>query len=126
MGSRNNGLPSCLSLLIFFCLRMNALKVGLCNEMCYRFFAVKIHLIVCEQKFNQECNMSKHVKIVHEKSTQSKCDICNKTFTHLHNTRMHTKRVHGGLKNFECHFCKEKFKEGRILKRHVVNVHESK
>lgn len=84
----------------------------------------KLTCPICGQKFKRKKNVLIHVRAVHNKEKNFKCDICDRGFyekTHLN----HHKTTHSDDKPFECDVndCDKKFRTAVALKTHKKMHH---
>ena len=54
---------------------------------------------LCDKAFSQASSLKTHIIGVHERLKNHKCDICDKAFSLLNNLKIHIKIIHEGLKN---------------------------
>ena len=66
-----------------------------------------------------------HIKSVHEKVKNYKCDICDKAFSRYGALKIHVNSVHEELKNHKCDLCDKAYSQLCQLKLHIKNVHEN-
>ena len=59
-----------------------------------------------------------HIKNVHEKQRNYKCDTCNKAFAQKGGLKMHIRNIHEGERRFECKLCNKTFTQLVVLKSH--------
>merc|ERR1711974_85605 len=63
----------------------------------------------CLQSFTQSGRVRRHVKRIHEKSTEFVCKTCLKSFRAKGNLKRHFQNVHMKEKNFSCDTCSKSF-----------------
>ena len=78
---------------------------------------------ICEKYFKLKSQMQRHVKKVHEKASETKCDLCDKTFYDA-SSLLYILTVHKKVKNVQCKICNISFPLKGTLKRHILIVHE--
>ena len=63
-----------------------------------------------------ESNLKQHIKFVHEKELEFKCDMCEKFFRNTYCLRRHVNSHHKHIKVAKCESCGKSFSEERYLK----------
>lgn len=76
----------------------------------------------CEAKFKLQEQLVCHIRKVHEKVRNNKCEICGKAFFSKNKLGDHIK-THTGQKDYLCNFCEKQFIQKSNLKIHMKNVH---
>ena len=72
-----------------------------------------------------ESNLKQHIKYVHEKEMESKCDICKKVFRNKYCLRRHDNSCHKNMKAAKCDSCGKSFSEERYMKLyHKCRIHK--
>ena len=69
-------------------------------------------------------DLGKHIKTVHEKIKDFKCEICEKAFISNSDLKRHINAVHAKTKNFGCTQCGKCFSQSGHLNQHIKSVHE--
>ena len=64
-------------------------------------------------------NMKKHIKEVHKKVKENRCDICDQSFSRPWVLKKHMKSKHSETEKFECDTCKRIFNTREYLEKHV-------
>ena len=83
---------------------------------------------ICNKGFTRKDNAIKHVKYVHKKFKDPKCDLCDKSVRKEY-LNEHMLQSHGATKSDHsiplksCDFCDKKFTRIGFLNQHVRNVH---
>jgi uncharacterized Zn-finger protein len=77
----------------------------------------------CDKTFGQKCNLMRHIETVHKGIKAFKCNQCNKSFGLKNNLKKHIKTVHNHIKAFECQKCNKSFGQKSNLKNHIKVVH---
>ena len=68
--------------------------------------------------------MKKHIREIHDKEKQFKCEKCPSTFKRAEHLKKHISCVHDKTKNFKCDMCEKVFNRAGHLKVHVKQVHD--
>ena len=77
----------------------------------------------CEYALANEGALRKHVRKVHEKIRDSKCETCGRLFYSDKDMRSHYKIRHVTEKNFACDQCVSRFVTNGKLLKHIKVVH---
>ncbi|CRK86715.1 CLUMA_CG000548, isoform A [Clunio marinus] len=111
------------------------LTCSLCGRICWTVEGLKRHeqlphLFPCEVcgKMLRKNGLKSHMNAMHFKIKPFQCDICGKKCekTHLaHHVKTHIDFEHR-KKDFQCYICETSFFNKNILRRHIINVHESR
>ena len=75
----------------------------------------------CQQKFEKRIQLLRHRKIVHKVNHCKLCDYIGKDETVL---KIHVKRVHDKIKDFKCDVCQAEFSQKIHLQRHGKRIHK--
>ena len=86
---------------------------------CQRTQTSHAHIVITRS------NVSKHVKVVHEKRRDFKCSMCNHAASKKTNLSQHVKSVHLRVRDQECEKCDFKCSHKAVLVRHMKEVHEN-
>ena len=78
---------------------------------------------ICGKRFADSCDLRKHVKGFHE-GKMAECKICGKLLRY-HSIKNHVKLVHEKIYNYKCDICGKAFGESKTLSRHVDSVHKN-
>lgn len=97
---------------------MKMVKPGLANPKKTDFICVH-----CNKSFSKSTNVSIHIRRIHLKQRNYKCDICSKTFFAINDIERHLK-VHGVQKKHNCPYCDETFENAESVKVHIENHHK--
>ena len=84
----------------------------------------KIICYLCGKSFCNNYWLKHHVKIIHEKRKDYKCEKCEKLFSDKNNLKAHVKMVHENIKDKICDVCGKAFGNTTMLKVHKDAVHE--
>ena len=79
---------------------------------------------LCDKKFTNFSNRSRHVYEVHFGPTPIPCPYCKLGFSRQANLDSHIKDVHNGDKPFSCPECKVCFSRKGNLDNHILEVHK--
>ena len=60
-----------------------------------------------------------HIKSIHTKENEYKCDVCGKVFFRRCNFLQYLKAVHDKIKSFVCNECDKTFSQCCDLKNHI-------
>lgn len=77
----------------------------------------------CNESFNRQTDLQRHVKAVHEKSKTHICKFCNRSFSEKYNRDRHEKCVHIDPKH-PCVKCNLPFTHAYMLRNHMKQCHE--
>ena len=77
----------------------------------------------CDSSFAKSDVLQAHISAIHKKEKNHKCKQCGKSFGLYVNLRRHEKSIHGENK-FECNQCGKRFNLNQNLQRHIKTVHE--
>lgn len=77
---------------------------------------------LCGKNFNNNSNMNRHLKTVHQELKRHECSICGKKFTQAGDVKVHIKQVHETLKH-QCKKCNKLFKTVKSLNVHTKTEH---
>jgi phage anti-repressor protein len=80
----------------------------------------------------KECNISyssndalvNHIRNVHKKTTQSKCDQCGKICSTVGNLKKHIEQMHNKTTSVSCDICHNIFTSQCNLTQHILKVHQ--
>uniref|UniRef100_A0A1B0CBA2 Putative c2h2-type zn-finger protein n=1 Tax=Lutzomyia longipalpis TaxID=7200 RepID=A0A1B0CBA2_LUTLO len=70
----------------------------------------------CQVEYSCQGNLTRHIRVVHEKRRGYICSICRKEFSQSNNLKLHM-LVHQDIK-FACDLCEKAFKNPRSLRNH--------
>ena len=73
---------------------------------------------VCQCRFSQPANLTRHMSVVHAGERRFSCDVCGRTFTSSSNMKVHH-RTHTGVQPFKCRVCEKQFIQSGNLKLHM-------
>ena len=79
---------------------------------------------ICETAWPNPQNLAFHIKGVHEKQKDYKCDLCDFKCVLPRNLQKHKDAKHLGIK-LPCPFCKRTFSFDNNRQTHIKNVHEN-
>ena len=79
--------------------------------------------IDCEYTLANKQALKKHIRKVHEKIRNAKCETCGKMFYTNSEMRRHFKKRHVTEKNFACDQCVARFNTNERLLKHTKTVH---
>ena len=93
-----------------------------CCDNCLKRFRCE----QCEYRASHKHHLKMHVKQVHDKIKDVKCDIdqCEYVCSHKHHLKMHAKQVHDKIKDVKCDQCEYVCSLKHHLKMHVKQVHD--
>ena len=93
-----------------------------CCDNCLKRFRCE----QCEYRTSHKHHLKMHVKQVHDKIKDVKCDIdqCEYVCSHKHHLKMHAKQVHDKIKDVKCDQCEYVCSLKHHLKMHVKQVHD--
>lgn len=77
----------------------------------------------CSQEFMFKMTLARHIKNIHYKEKNGRCEFCGKTFFNTHYLNMH-RISHGNVKFYECDVCKKKFMKNQTMKLHK-RIHDN-
>jgi uncharacterized C2H2 Zn-finger protein len=80
----------------------------------------------CDAAFGRTCELSMHVRAVHEKRKDHACPQCAAAFGKASNLRRHVRTVHEQRKDHACPQCDAAFQQAGGLRMHVRTVHEKR
>ncbi len=85
------------------------------------------HVKSCKVRFSARCNLSKHVKSVHEQQRPHVCGACGRAFSERNKLVKHEETVHGGQRPYACVWrgCTAEFGQKSDRTRHVNVVHRN-
>ena len=84
-----------------------------------------VHCEICNKLFTGascESNMKIHIRFVHKKEYEVKCDLCKKEFRNPHDLRRHVNGYHNKIKVAKCDACGKSFSEVRYLQFHKCRI----
>ena len=64
-----------------------------------------------------------HIKNVHEKQRDYKCQICGKDFGLKQILERHLKIVHEKRRDYKCNYCSKEFSRKAYKEKHERNIH---
>ena len=73
---------------------------------------------ICPKKFTTKRARNHHIKTVHEKKAQKKCDVCQKEFIHLNTFKNHL-CVRKEYAKLACEKCEKTFLTKTLLREHM-------
>lgn len=87
---------------------------------------------ICNKKYKQEMNLTKHLKSVHnigeeiDENKDNKCYICNndKCYSSKNKLKRHIDTIHNKKQEVMCDMCEKKFASKDSLNSHIKLVHE--
>ena len=82
-----------------------------------------VHCPHCQQGFQTEKNLSKHLQSKHENNKPFRCQTCKQYFITNHELKLHFDAVHLGKKEYNCPKCGKSFSKQSNLTRHFNIVH---
>ena len=85
------------------------------------FNSEKCH--TCKKSFSGKHQVTRHIKLVHEKVRPYKCTICKKGFSEKPGLVRHFEEYHKEEKTFQCDKCEKVFGGVAALKEHLKFVH---
>ena len=95
-----------------------------CCDNCLKRFRCE----QCEYRASHKHHLKMHVKQVHDKIKDVKCDIdqCEYVCSHKHHLKMHAKQVHDKIRDVKCDIdqCEYTCSLKHHLKMHVKQVHD--
>ena len=68
-------------------------------------------------------NLKRHIRTVHEKQKDHKCDLCGKEYFAKKRLNEHIKRDHDKIRDEKCNQCGKNFFTKDILKKHIGYTH---
>ena len=68
-------------------------------------------------------NLKRHIRTVHDKQKDHKCDLCGKEYFAKKRLNEHIKRDHDKIRDEKCNQCGKFFYTKELLKSHVRNIH---
>lgn len=77
----------------------------------------------CNSKFSLKSDLKQHIKSVHLKLKDVKCDQCNYECSSKSHLNQHIKIVHLCIKDMECNQCNYKCSTKGTLNQHIKAVH---
>ena len=80
----------------------------------------------CIYTTTHEFGMGRHIKAMHDKIKDFKCDKCKYACSDEYALKKHIKHIHDKIKDFKCDKCKYECSTNRDLKRHKKKVHDKK
>ena len=79
---------------------------------------------VCSFASFHSYGLKLHIKSVHEKKRDFPCKICSHTSSYAGNLKKHVRAVHGKIRDFSCHKCSFKSALKHDLENHLKCVHD--
>ena len=67
--------------------------------------------------------MNRHIRTVHEKQKDHKCDLCGNEYFEKKRLSEHIKRDHDKIRDEKCNQCGKQYFTKELLKSHVRNIH---
>jgi phage anti-repressor protein/uncharacterized C2H2 Zn-finger protein len=80
----------------------------------------------CDILYSSNDALMNHIRLVHQKSEQSECAQCGKVCSNLGNLRKHIEQMHDKTTSVSCHICDNIFTSQCNLTQHILKVHERK
>ena len=80
--------------------------------------------MICKKTFNLAVALHTHVKRMHNKIKNHRCQICEVRFASTSDLIGHIKRQHEGIKEFSCYSCEYAAVTSSDLKRHIKAIHK--
>jgi hypothetical protein len=109
-------------LLKFFKVRENTGKIyKMCISCSERF---KCDVEDCEYTCSLNSCLKRHIKSVHDKIKDFKCELCDYTCSLNSDLKRHIKSVHDKIKDFKCELCDYTCSKNSNLKEHIKQVHD--
>ena len=78
----------------------------------------------CDAVFFTKCHLKDHVKAVHDKTKDIKCNKCDFVCYSNGGLKLHTKAVHDKTKDIKCDFCNYVCSRNGIMKAHIKRKHD--
>jgi phage anti-repressor protein len=80
----------------------------------------------CDILYSSNDALMNHIRLVHQKSEQSECAQCGKVCSNAGNLRKHIASVHDKTTYVSCHICDKIFTSQCGLTQHILKVHHRK
>ena len=80
----------------------------------------------CDILYSSNDALMNHIRLVHQKSEQSECAQCGQVCSNAGNLRKHIASVHDKTTYVLCHICNNEFTTQCNLNQHILKVHEGK
>ena len=80
----------------------------------------------CDILYSSNDALMNHIRLVHQKSEQSECAQCGKVCSNAGNLRKHIASVHNKTTSVSCHICHNIFTTQCNLTQHMLKIHERK
>ena len=80
----------------------------------------------CDILYSSNDALMNHIRLVHQKSEQSECAQCGKVCSNAGNLRKHIASVHDKTTSVSCHICHNIFTTQCNLTQHMLKIHERK
>uniref|UniRef100_A0A182K5P5 Protein krueppel n=1 Tax=Anopheles christyi TaxID=43041 RepID=A0A182K5P5_9DIPT len=77
----------------------------------------------CFQQHNDQSNLMRHIRAVHQKKEIMVCKPCDRGFTSKNSYDAHMRAQHGVGELFKCNICSKTFKHPSGYKKHVSQSH---
>ena len=75
---------------------------------------------ICDYRYSQKSNLTKHLKSVHEEKKPNKphkCSVCDYSFSQAHHLRRHMESVHEERKPHKCPICDTSFSPKKLFEK---------
>ena len=86
----------------------------------------QVKCIECDTNYSSNDALMNHIRLVHQKSEQSECAQCGKVCSNAGNLRKHIASVHNKTTSVSCHICHNIFTTQCNLTQHMLKIHERK
>ncbi|XP_065074527.1 zinc finger protein 436-like [Ochlerotatus camptorhynchus] len=73
---------------------------------------------ICDKSFSQDCNMKRHIEVMHMRDGRLFCLHCSQTFELADELRTHRETEHTNDRPYKCSFCEKAFSHLQSLANH--------
>ena len=93
------------------------------NTICNREEEKEFKCAQCGKKFNDNSNLTRHIKNVHNRELRFKCEVCGFRSATKYNLQAHIRGVHENSRPYTCADCGSTYQTAQQLDHHRISKH---